>query len=84
MDEKKILIYSLSTCGHCRDTINFVAGKGVDFSFIDIDLLERSERKEVLEELKRINPECTFPTTVIEGKAVVGYDENELEEALSQ
>lgn len=84
MNEKKVLIYSLSTCGHCRDTINFVAQKGVEFSFIDIDLLEKSQRKEVLEELKRINPECTFPTTVIQGKTVVGYDESELEEALRQ
>lgn len=83
MNEKKIIVYALSTCGHCRDTITFIRNKGVDFSSIDIDLLEKEERKKILEEIKKINPEISFPTTVANGKTVVGYNEELLEEALN-
>lgn len=83
MNENKIIVYALSTCGHCKDTISFMRNKGVDFSSIDIDLLEKEERKKVLEEIKQINPEISFPTTVAYGKTVVGYNEELLEEALN-
>jgi len=83
MADSKVLIYSLSTCGHCKDTIAFIKKKGVDFSCIDIDLLEKTERKHVLEEVRKVNPECSFPTTVAGDKIVVGYNEKELEEALN-
>jgi glutaredoxin len=83
MIDKKVMVYSLSTCGHCKDTIAYIRKKGVDFAFIDIDLLERTERKKVLEEVKRVNPECSFPTVVAGEKTVVGYNEELLEEALN-
>jgi glutaredoxin len=83
MAETKVLVYSLSTCGHCKDTIAFIKKMDVDFSFIDIDLLEKTERKRVLDEVRKINPECSFPTTVAGDRIVVGYNEKELEEALN-
>lgn len=83
MADTKVLIYSLSTCGHCKDTLAFVRKKGVDFLFIDIDLLEKTDRKRVLEEVRRVNPECSFPTTIAGDRIVVGYNEKELEEALN-
>ncbi|MBU1171546.1 MAG: glutaredoxin family protein [Proteobacteria bacterium] len=83
MEDRKIIVYSLSTCGHCRDTIKFIREKGVDFSFIDIDLLEKQERMKVLDEIKKINPECSFPTTVAGDRTVVGFNEELLEEALN-
>ena len=83
MTEKKVLVYSLSTCGHCRDTLSFIRQKGVDYLCIDIDLLSKEERKKVLEDVRKVNPECSFPTTVAGDKIVVGYNEELLEEALN-
>ena len=83
MNDKKIIIYSLSTCVHCRDTINYIAKKGVEFSFIDIDILEMAERKKILKNLKKINPECTFPTTAIGEKTIIGFEVDHLDEALN-
>lgn len=82
MTNKKITIYSLSTCVHCRDTIDYIAKKGVEFSVIDIDILEKEERKKMLENLKKINSECTFPTTAIDDNTVIGFEPDDLEEAL--
>ncbi len=82
MPEKNIHVYSLSTCGHCKDTLSYLRRKGVDFSFVDIDLLSREERKQILENVREVNPECSFPTTVVGDRVVVGYNEEKLEEAL--
>jgi glutaredoxin len=83
MGKSIVKVYSLSTCDNCRDTINFIAQNGVEFTFVDVDLLEKPERKRELSELKKINPKCTFPTTVIGEKTVVGYDEGMLRDALN-
>ena len=77
-----VKIYSLSTCDNCRDTMNFIARSGVEFDFVDVDLLEKEERNKELSQLKKINPKCTFPTTVIGEKTVIGFDEGKLAEAL--
>ena len=82
MNKKEITIYSLSTCVHCKDTINYIAKKGIEFSFIDIDTLEIKERRKILKILKKINPECTFPTTSIGDKTVIGFEMDSLDEAL--
>lgn len=84
MNEKKIIVYSLSTCRHCKETIHYIEQKSVEFSFIDIDLLEKQERRKVLEDIKQINPQCTFPTTVAGDAVVIGFNESELDEALNQ
>lgn len=83
MNHCTVKIYSLSTCDNCRDTMNFIAQNGIEFTFVDVDLLEKPERKKELSELKKINPKCTFPTTVIGEKTVIGYDEGMLKEALN-
>jgi len=80
MSEAPVKIYSLSTCCNCRDTMNLLAQGGVEFTFVDVDTLETEERKKVLEELKQVNPKCTFPTTVSDKGTVIGFDLRKLRE----
>jgi len=35
-----------------------------------------------LEDVKKFNPRCSFPTIIIGNTVVVGYKENEIREAL--
>ena len=35
-----------------------------------------------MEEVRKYNPDCTFPTIVIEGNAIIGFREAEIREAL--
>ena len=39
-------------------------------------------RKAILEDIKRFNPECSFPTIIIGDQVIVGYKESEIMEAL--
>ena len=42
-----------------------------------------SEREAVIEEVKKFNPNLSFPTVVIGDKVIVGYRENEIKETLA-
>jgi glutaredoxin len=79
----KILLYALSTCGWCNKTKEFLKSLGVEYSYIFVDYLEGQEKEDTIEEVKKWNPRCSFPTVVInDEKCVVGYKEDEIKEAL--
>ncbi|MGB9499633.1 MAG: glutaredoxin family protein [Dissulfuribacterales bacterium] len=82
MADSDVKIYSLSTCGHCKATKRFLSECEMVYEFVDVDLLEGDERKAILEDVKKINPKCSFPTIQIGEKVIVGYKENEIKEAL--
>ena len=80
--QKPVMIYTLSTCSHCKATKKFLTDCAVEYQFTDVDLLEGEERKAILEDVKKWNPRCSFPTIVIGDKVVVGHREDEIREAL--
>ncbi|MBW1744415.1 MAG: glutaredoxin family protein [Deltaproteobacteria bacterium] len=77
-----VTIYTLSTCGHCKATKKFLTDCAVEYEFTDVDLLEGEERKAILEDVKKWNPRCSFPTIIIGDKVIVGHREDEIKEAL--
>lgn len=81
-ENKKIKIYSLSTCSHCKATKRLLDDCTLKFDFVDVDLLEGEERKAILQEVRQFNERCSFPTIIIGEKVIVGYKEKEIKEAL--
>jgi glutaredoxin len=49
---------------------------------VDVDLLQGEERSRMIEEVKKYNPNCSFPTILIGDKVIVGHKEGEIKEAL--
>jgi glutaredoxin len=45
-------------------------------------LLTGEERQAIIEEVKKLNERCTFPTIIIGDKVIVGFREHEIREAL--
>jgi glutaredoxin len=45
-------------------------------------MLEGEERTAIIEDVKKLNPNCSFPTIIIGDKVIVGYKEDEIKEAL--
>jgi glutaredoxin-like protein NrdH len=82
MDDKKVKVYTLSTCGHCKMAKRLLDECSIAYEFTDVDLLSGAERTEVLEDVKKLNPRCSFPTIIIGEQVIVGYKENEIKEAL--
>lgn len=79
---KKIKLYTLSTCPHCARTKRFFNENGIDMEFVDVDLLSGPERAHVMNEVRRLNPECSFPTICIGDTVIIGFHEDRLRKAL--
>jgi glutaredoxin-like protein NrdH len=82
MELSPVKLYALSTCIHCKNAKEFLNQCGVDTDCVYVDKLDGEKRKEILEEIKRINPECAFPTIVIGDKVIVGFKKEEIKEVL--
>jgi glutaredoxin-like protein NrdH len=80
--KKPVKIYTLSTCSHCKATKIFLNDCAVEYEFTDVDLLQGEERTAILEDIKKWNPRCSFPTIIIGDKVIIGYKEDEIREAL--
>ncbi len=79
----KIMLYALSTYIWCRKVKNLLNKLGVEYNYIDVDLLGSEDKTKVMEEVKKYNPLCTFPTLVInDDKCIVGYKEDKIKEVL--
>ena len=77
-----VKIFSLSTCSHCGATKKFLGECNVQYEFTDVDLLQGDERAAILEDVKKLNPRCSFPTIIIGEKVIIGYKEDQIKEAL--
>ncbi|MEW6078434.1 MAG: glutaredoxin family protein [Thermodesulfobacteriota bacterium] len=82
MTTPDVKLYTLSTCSHCKSTKNLLNECRVAFHSVDIDLLTGEKRQALIDEVRQLNPNCTFPTIVIDGKVIVGFKENEIRKAL--
>ena len=81
-DQGDVKIYTLSTCSHCSATKKFLEECKIQYEFTDVDVTKGEERKAILEDIKKINPKCSFPTIIIGEKVIVGFKEDEIKEAL--
>ena len=77
-----IKIYTLSTCGHCKATKMFLDQCKIQYDCTDVDLLTGDEREAIIEEVKKLNERCTFPTIIIGDKVIVGFNEQEIRSIL--
>ncbi|MDM8526093.1 glutaredoxin family protein [Desulfococcaceae bacterium HSG8] len=82
MSQPGVQIYSLSTCSHCKAAKKLLSDCTIKYEFTDVDLLKGEERKAILEDVKKYNPRCSFPTVIIGETVIVGYKEKAIKEAL--
>ncbi len=82
MGHPHVKMYTLSTCHHCKAVKKFLSGCGIAFEFTDVDLLTGAEREAILAEVRRYNPECSFPTILVGDQVIVGNDEAKIRKAL--
>ena len=84
MNNKDVKVFSLSTCSHCKATKKYLSDCTIKYEFVDVDLLKGDERKAIIEDVKKFNPRCSFPTIIIGDKVIVGFKEKEIKEALGE
>lgn len=79
--KKKVRVYSLSTCPSCRRIKEFLDINKIEYEYIEVDKLESGAHWLTSKEVKKYNPQETYPTVVVE-EIIVGFDENALKAAI--
>ncbi len=75
----KVMLYALSTCVWCNKTKILLNDLGAEYDYTDVDLLTKSEKEAAINTIKKCNPDCSFPTLVInDQKCIVGYKEADI------
>jgi glutaredoxin len=77
-----VTLFALSTCGWCRMTKELLNSNGIEYEFIDVDLTTGPERDEIINRVRQYNPRGSFPTILIDGQVVIGYDEERIKKLL--
>lgn len=77
-----VKIYTLSTCIHCKAAKKLLDDCAIEYEFTDVDLLSGEEKLAIIEKIKKLNPDCSFPTIIIGEKIIIGYKEDKIREAL--
>lgn len=79
---KDIFIFALSTCGWCAKTKALLKKEGCEYSYVDVDLLDEAGQDEVRKDLEKLEADFSFPTIIINGMVISGFDEQEIMQAL--
>ena len=81
-NQGEIMLYAISTCPWCRKTKQLLNDQGVEYNYIDVDQTRGQEREDVINQVRKYNPSLSFPVILINGKAILGFKEDEIREAL--
>jgi len=75
MAEKKVKIFTISTCIHCKALKRMLDEQGIVYDFEDVDLMPEKERESFIEATREYNEKNAYPIVMIGNKAIVGYQE---------
>lgn len=83
INKGKLLLYALSTCIWCKKTKAFLDENKIAYEFIFVDMLDAGDKDQVKEDIRKWNPDCSYPTLVInDKKCIIGFDADEITKEL--
>ena len=82
-DKNKVFLYTLSTCGWCKMTKQYLKENDVAYEYLDLDKSSKEEQHEAVDDLKRRNAPVAFPAIIINDKTIIsGFKKDAIAEAL--
>ena len=76
-----VVLYALSTCQWCMKIKALLNQLNIEYYYIDVDLADEKDQDEIVEEIKKYNPACSFPTIVVDDNySIIGFDEEKIRE----
>ena len=79
---KTVKLYSLSTCTFCQAIKKMLTDLQIEHEAVDADMLVEDERTALVDELRQINPSCSFPTVRVDDTVIIGFKVQEIKEAV--
>ena len=77
MSEKKVKVYSTSTCPHCRMAKDFLDDNGVKYENFDVGT-DSEKRKEMIDRSGQMG----VPVIDVDGRIIIGFDKEALRQEL--
>ena len=84
MSAPDVKFFGLSTCIHCKNAKAYLEECHVGFSPVFVDQLTGDEKKAVMEEIRKYNSSLSFPTMIINGTVIVGFNKDKIDQALGK
>ena len=82
-NDHKVILYALSTCVWCKLTKQFLNDNDIAYEFVDVDLLDSTDKDKVHEVIVSKGGSLSYPATIIDDKKVInGFRKDLLKEAL--
>ncbi len=76
-EQKRVVVYSTPTCPHCTSLKNYLRKNQIQFRDIDV-----SKDQKVAQELVRKSGQQGVPQTEINGRIIVGFNKQKIDELL--
>jgi len=78
-----IVLYAISTCLWCKKSKRLLNDLGIEYYYVDVDLISESLKQEIREEVIRWKGKAAYPCIVIKNKIwIVAYDEDRIRKEL--
>jgi glutaredoxin-like protein NrdH len=82
-NDHKVTVYALSTCVWCKLTKQFLNENGIEYEFIDVDMLEDDEKTKAHETITSKGGMLSYPTIIVDDRVVItGFRKDKLKEVL--
>lgn len=82
-NDHKVTLYALSTCVWCKLTKQFLNENGIEYEFIDVDMLEDEEKTKAHETITSKGGMLSYPTIIVDDRVVItGFRKDKLKEVL--
>lgn len=83
-EKNKVFLYTLSTCGWCKKTKEYLKENDIAYEYLDLDKVNKEEQKEAVKLLKEKNIPVAFPVIIINDNTIIsGFRKNDISEALN-
>ena len=78
-----VILYAISTCLWCKKTKRLLNELGIEYYYVDVDLMSETQKDEVREEVIRWKKKADYPCIVINNeKCIPTYDEQVIRKEL--
>ena len=78
MNLPKIIIYTLPSCGYCQQAKEYFKSRKIKFKEVNVDSDPASQKEMILK-----SGQFSVPVIDINGRIIVGYQKNTLDEILA-
>jgi len=78
MADKKVIVYSTSTCPYCKRAKAYLSRKGIDYTEINV-----AQDKENAKELIQKSGQMSVPVIIVDDEIVVGFNQSRLDKLLA-